>query len=164
MQQSAGFLVYRRGPQGWEVFLVHPGGPYWKNKDDGAWSIVKGEFGLDEEPLSAARREFREEVGQEIRGEFLPLTPVRQKGGKVVHAWAVEGEVDPSRLKSNLYEIEWPPRSGRRQAFPEVDRGGWFSLAEARRKLLAGQRPLLDELADWLVRRGAGEKPAGTAE
>lgn len=164
MQQSAGFLVYRRQPQGWEVFLVHPGGPYWKNKDDGAWSIVKGEFGPGEDPLEAAYREFREEVGQEIAGPLLSLKPVRQKGGKVVHAWAVEGEVDASRLKSNLFEMEWPPRSGRRQAFPEVDRGGWFSLAEARRKLLAGQRPLLDELADWLARRDAGETTAESAQ
>jgi predicted NUDIX family NTP pyrophosphohydrolase len=148
MRRSAALLVYRHGRDGLEVFLVHPGGPFWARKDLGVWSIPKGEFDEPEDGLAAARREFLEEVGQRIEGKaFLALTPVKQRGGKVVHAWAVEGEVDEAAVTSNEFEMEWPPKSGRTARFPEVDRGQWFSVAEARRRLVSGQVPILDELA-----------------
>jgi predicted NUDIX family NTP pyrophosphohydrolase len=147
MKRSAALLVYRRAKPGIEVFLVHPGGPFWARKDLGAWSIPKGEFGDDEDGLAAARREFLEEVGQAVDGAFIALTPVKQRGGKVVHAWAVEGQVDASAVKSNMFEMEWPPRSGRTASFPEVDRGQWFPLAEALRRILPAQAPILQELA-----------------
>ena len=146
MKRSAGILMYRRRGGSLEVFLVHPGGPFWKNKDDGAWQIPKGELATDEEPLLCARREFEEETGFSADGEFAELGTFRQPGGKHVQAWAVEGNCDPARLVSNEFEMEWPPRSGRRQSFPEVDRGGWFGIDEARGKLLLGQRPVLDRL------------------
>lgn len=146
MKRSAALLVYRRAGPGLQVFLVHPGGPFWARKDLGAWSIPKGEFDEAEEGLTAAKREFFEEVGQRIDGDFIALAPVKQKGGKIVHAWAVEGDVDESRIKSNEFEMEWPPRSGRRKRFPEVDRGQWFSVAEARRRLLSSQAAILDDL------------------
>jgi predicted NUDIX family NTP pyrophosphohydrolase len=149
-KRSAGVLMYRRRDATLEVFLVHPGGPFWANKDAGAWSIPKGEFGNDEEPLVAARREFDEETGFNVDGGFQPLEPVRQSGGKVVHAFAVEGDCDPSRLQSSTFPMEWPPRSGREQEFPEVDRAAWFTVAEARNKILKGQRPLLDQLEGML--------------
>jgi predicted NUDIX family NTP pyrophosphohydrolase len=129
------------------VFLVHPGGPFWAKKDLGVWSIPKGEFEPGESPLDAARREFREEIGQEVDGDFVALTPVTQKGGKLVQAWAVAGEVDAERIVSNLCEIEWPPRSGRRLMIPEVDRAAWFSIDEARTRINPAQLALLDELA-----------------
>jgi predicted NUDIX family NTP pyrophosphohydrolase len=147
MKRSAALLVYRRAKPGIEVFLVHPGGPFWAKKDLGAWSIPKGEFDDDEDGLAAARREFLEEVGQAVDGAFIALTPVKQRGGKVVHAWAVEGQVDASAVKSNMFEMEWPPRSGRTASFPEVDRGQWFPLAEALRRILPAQAPILQELA-----------------
>ena len=150
MTNSAGILVYRRRGAVPEVFLVHPGGPFWAKKDHGAWSIPKGEFPAEEDALAAALREFTEETGQTIRGEFRPLTPVRQPSRKIVHGFAVEGEVDADRVVSNEFELEWPPRSGRRQRFPEVDRGAWFTFAEARKRLQAGQVPILDELARML--------------
>jgi predicted NUDIX family NTP pyrophosphohydrolase len=129
------------------VLLVHPGGPYWAKKDLGAWSLPKGEHGDDEAPLAAALREFEEETGTRIDGEAaVDLGEVRQKGGKVVRAFAVAGDLDPDRLVSGTFELEWPPRSGRRQAFPEVDRAAWFGLAEARRRLLEAQVPFLDRL------------------
>jgi len=146
MKRSAGILMYRRRGGSLEVFLVHPGGPFWRNKDDGAWQIPKGELATDEEPLLCARREFEEETGFSADGEFTELGTFRQPGGKHVQAWAVEGNCDPARLVSNEFEMEWPPRSGRRQTFPEVDRGGWFGIDEARGKLLLGQRPVLDRL------------------
>ena len=146
MKRSAGILMYRRRGGSLEVFLVHPGGPFWKNKDDGAWQIPKGELATDEEPLLCARREFEEETGFSADGEFTELGTFRQPGGKHVQAWAVEGDCDPARLVSNEFEMEWPPRSGRRQSFPEVDRGGWFGIDEARGKLLLGQLPVLDRL------------------
>jgi predicted NUDIX family NTP pyrophosphohydrolase len=146
MKLSAGILLYRKRGGLLEVFLVHPGGPFWKNKDDGAWSIPKGECDEGADLLSEAKREFMEETGAALRGEFLPLTPVRQAGRKLIYAWAVEGELDPGKLRSNTFVMEWPPRSGQWQTFPEVDRGGWFSLPEARTKLLAGQQPLLQQL------------------
>ena len=148
---SAGLLLYRIREAAIEVLLVHPGGPYWKNKDEGAWSIPKGEFLPEEDPLAAARREFFEETGVAIEGELRPLKPLRQPGGKIVHAWAVEADLDPATIVSNTFEIEWPPRSGRLQSFPEIDRGAWFSLPEARRKILRGQVPLLEELAQMPV-------------
>lgn len=138
--------MYRTGPQGTEVLLAHPGGPYWARKDDGAWTLPKGECDEGEEPLAAAQREFTEETGFTACGPFLPLGEVRQKSGKRIQAWAFAGECDPSQLVSNRFEMEWPPRSGRRRSFVEVDRAAWFSLPEARQKLIAGQLPFLDRL------------------
>ena len=146
-RQSAGLLLHRKCAGAVEVFLVHPGGPLWKNKDAGAWSIPKGEFAQGEDALAAARREFEEETGKRIDGTFVALAPVRQRGGKVVHAWAVEADLALDGLASNTVTFEWPPRSGRLQSFPEVDRYAWFALEEARLKINEGQRPLLDEVA-----------------
>jgi predicted NUDIX family NTP pyrophosphohydrolase len=144
--ESAGLLLFRASPGGVEVLLVHPGGPYWAKKDAGAWSVPKGELEPGEEPLAAARREVEEEIGVAVEGPFLPLGEVRQKAGKRVTAWAARAEFDPATLRSGTFEMEWPPRSGRRQVFPEVDRAEWFPLAEARVRILEGQRPLLDAL------------------
>ena len=152
-KQSAGILAYRRAGEEWQVFLVHPGGPFWAKKDLGAWSMPKGEFTEEEDALIAAKREFREEVGQGIDGSFIALGPRRQKTGKTIHAWAVESDVDEARLVSNEFEMEWPPRSGRTQRFPEVDRGQWFGFAEAKRRLNPGQIPILEELALLLAGR-----------
>lgn len=146
-RQSAGILLFRGHGPDLEVLLVHPGGPLWARKDAGAWTIPKGEFGDDEDPLAAARREFAEETGQSLAGPFHPLAPVRQRAGKLVHAWACRGDFDPAALRSNTFELEWPPRSGRRQSFPEVDRAAFFSLAVARTKINPAQAALLDELA-----------------
>lgn len=143
---SAAILLYRRRP-GLEVFLVHPGGPYWAKKDLGAWSLPKGELEEGEDPLPAAIREFGEETGLPISGEFVALQPLRQPSGKVIHAWAVEGDAEPAELRSNLFSLEWPPKSGRQQEFPEADRAAWFSLEEARERIIQGQAPFLDELA-----------------
>lgn len=147
-KQSAGLLVFRQRERRLEVLLVHPGGPFWARKDEGAWSIPKGEFAPQEDPLLAARREFEEELGAPIDGDFIPLGTVKQPGGKQVHAWAVCFEFDPAALRSNTFTMEWPPRSGRRGEFPEVDRAEWFDLPAARLKLLRGQLPLLDRLQD----------------
>jgi len=144
--KSAGILVYRRRPTGLEVFLVHPGGPFWAKKDQGAWSIPKGEFGDAENPLDAARREFTEETGQTIDGEFMTLTPSKQPSRKIVHGFAVEGDVEADNIVSNEFELEWPPRSGVTQRFPEIDRGAWFAIAEAKKRVHAGLVPVLDEL------------------
>jgi predicted NUDIX family NTP pyrophosphohydrolase len=152
-RQSAGLLVYRRAKNGLQVFLVHPGGPFWAKKDRGAWSIPKGEFDESEEGLAAARREFREEVGQDIAGVFIALTPRRQPSRKTILAWAVEGEVDAEALVSNEFELEWPPRSGRMQRFPEVDAGAWFAFDEAKGRIQPGQLPILEELAQLLEER-----------
>ena len=146
MRQSAGLLLYRGSAAGLEVMLVHPGGPFWARRDEGAWTIPKGEFGDGESPLAAARREFREETGADVDGTFIPLTSVRLAGGKRVHAFAVRAEFDTETLTSNTFTIEWPPRSGRTQSFPEIDRAGWFGIEEARVKLHAAQRVWLDEL------------------
>ena len=143
---SAGVLVYRRISGANEVLLVHPGGPFWRSKDAGAWSIPKGEYGEGEEPEAAARREFSEETGWVLAGNLVPLGVVRQSGGKVVTAFAVESDFDVSSLRSNSFEIEWPPRSGRMQAFPEVDQAAWFGLAKAHEKIIVGQRPFLERL------------------
>ena len=146
MKRSAGLLLYRRGADGLEVLLVHPGGPFWKKRDAGAWTIPKGEIAEGEDPLAAARREFREETGFVVEGEARPLEPVRQAGGKWVHAWAIEGDCDPAALRSNTFSMEWPPRSGRQADFPEVDRAAWFAPDEARRRILESQVPFIDEL------------------
>lgn len=143
---AAGLLLFRRTPAGLEVLLVHPGGPFWARKDLRAWSLPKGEVAPGEDPLSAARREFREETGFDPSGTPFPLGHVNQPGGKVVRAWALEGDFDPSALKSNAFVMEWPKGSGQVREFPEVDRAAWFDLAEARRRILAAQVPLLDVL------------------
>jgi len=156
-KQSAGLLLFRESHGAIEVLLVHPGGPFWARKDAGAWSIPKGEFDAGEEPLTAARREFEEETGQAVTGEFIALQPVRQPSGKIVHAWAVRADFDPARLRSNTFTIEWPPKSGRSREFPEVDRAAWFTLDEARKKIQPGQRPLLDQL-EALLRRERTER------
>jgi predicted NUDIX family NTP pyrophosphohydrolase len=151
-KQSAGLLLYRVRQAAPEVFLVHPGGPFWAKKDTGAWSIPKGEAEPNEDLLARARREFTEETGFAVDGEFRPLAPIRQSGGKIVHAWAVEGDCDAAAIKSNTFDLEWPPRSGRVQAFPEVDRAQWFGLAAARGKINSAQRCLIDELERLLLR------------
>jgi predicted NUDIX family NTP pyrophosphohydrolase len=145
--QSAGLLVYRQRDGKLEVLLVHPGGPFWQRRDDGVWSIPKGEFAENEVGIDVARREFQEELGAVAPdGEAAPLGEVRQAGGKIVHAWAVQGDVDVTRTTSNTFELEWPPRSGRMQTFPEVDRAAWFDLGTARRKILPAQRTFIDRL------------------
>ncbi|TGQ11941.1 MULTISPECIES: NUDIX domain-containing protein [unclassified Mesorhizobium] len=151
-QRSAGLLIYRRVAGVFEFLLVHPGGPFWARKDEGAWSIPKGLIGDNEDELEAARREAEEELGVAIDGDFRPLGSYRQLGGKIVAAWSVEADVDTNAIKSNMFTMEWPPKSGKMKAFPEVDRAGWFSLPEAGLKILKGQRAMLD---DFLVRRGA---------
>ena len=145
--QSAGVVLFRRRQDRVEVLLVHPGGPFWTRKDAGAWSIPKGEFDADEAPAAAARREFREETGVALTAELIALTPVAQSRGKTVHAFAAEADLDPALVASNTFTLEWPPRSGRMQTFPEIDRAAWFALDEARTKIVAGQRPILDDLA-----------------
>jgi predicted NUDIX family NTP pyrophosphohydrolase len=151
-RQSAGLLVYRIR-DGIEVLLVHPGGPFWAKKGDGVWTIPKGEFAEDEcgnkeEPLDAAKREFHEETGLTASGNFRALRPIKQAGGKIVHAWAVECDLNIDAIKSNAFSLEWPPRSGRTREFPEIDRAAWFPIEVARRKILKSQLPLLDQLAE----------------
>ena len=145
-KQSAGILLYRIVDSQLQVFLVHPGGPFFKNKDEGSWSIPKGEFADGENPLDAAKREFLEETGQSVNGNFIELKSIQQKGGKTVHAWAVEGDIDHERIVSNIFEIEWPPRSGKKQTFPEIDRAAWFGIETAKRKINSAQVDLIDEL------------------
>jgi predicted NUDIX family NTP pyrophosphohydrolase len=150
-KQSAGILLYRRSPHGLEVLLVHPGGPFWAKKDDGAWSVPKGEFDDPENPLDAALREFKEELGAAPpANEPRSLGSARQPSGKVVHAWGLEGDFDPATLRSNTFSMEWPPSSGKRHDFPEVDRAAWFSLEVAKRKILSGQASFLTTLARLL--------------
>jgi predicted NUDIX family NTP pyrophosphohydrolase len=147
--RSAGVLLYRHVPGGLQLLLVHPGGPIWARRDLGAWSIPKGEYEIDEDPAVAARREFQEELGSPLPdGEMVELGEIRQKSGKLVRAWAVAGDLDAARITSNDFEMEWPPRSGRRQRFPEVDRAQWFGLQEAREKINPAQAPLLDRLRE----------------
>ena len=146
-KRSAGLLMYRWRHSHLEVFLVHPGGPFWAKKDLGAWSICKGEYADGEAPLEAAIREFQEETGFAAQGEFLELGTVQQLGGKIVSAWAFEGDCDPRDLISNRCQVEWPPRSGRMIEIPEVDRGGWFSISEASERILKSQAPFLDRLS-----------------
>jgi predicted NUDIX family NTP pyrophosphohydrolase len=148
---SAGLLLYRRRGV-LEVFLVHPGGPFWAKKDAGAWSLPKGEFVEGDDPLAAAKREFTEETGFPIDGEFRRLDPLKQRSGKVIHAWVIEADCDASQVRSNLFSLEWPPKSGQIQKFPEVDRAEWFSIPEARKRIIAGQVGFIDQLtsADYL--------------
>ena len=149
-KESAGLLLYRVTETGIEVFLAHPGGPFWKNKDAGSWTIPKGEFTGKEEPLAAACREFCEETGYTPPGPFLPLTPVKQKSGKKVYAWAAEGDLSASEIVSNTFSLEWPPKSGLEKTFPEIDKGDWFDIASARIKINSAQVSFLDELPDLL--------------
>jgi predicted NUDIX family NTP pyrophosphohydrolase len=150
-KRSAGILLFRRSGELVEVLLVHPGGPFWSKKDDGAWFMPKGELEAEEEPLAAARREFREELGSEPpTGEPLSLGTVKNKGGKLIYAWALEGDLDLDTFRSNTFALEWPPRSGRMQDFPEVDRAAFFSLAAATSKLHEAERPLLLRLSALL--------------
>lgn len=147
---SAGVLLFRCASQSVEVLLVHPGGPYWAKKDDGAWSIPKGEYQPEDDAFDAARRELEEETGFRAEGDFIALDALKQPSGKVVTAWAIEADWDPSQLRSNVFSMEWPPRSGKQQEFPEVDRAEWFSLGAAQRKLLKGQAPFVERLAQAL--------------
>ena len=148
-KHSAGLLVYRYSNDNLEVFLVHPGGPFWTKKDAGVWSIPKGEF-IDEEPLEAAKREFEEETNIRIHGQFTPLTPIKQSNAKIVYAWAIEADFDSSKIKSNPFTMEWPPKSGKYQEFPEIDKGQWFTISEAIKKILKGQTGLIKELIQIL--------------
>jgi predicted NUDIX family NTP pyrophosphohydrolase len=155
---SAGILMYRQAGSELEVLLVHPGGPYWRHKDDGAWSIPKGEMNDGEHAEIAAHREFLEETGIAVTGPLEPLGDIRQRGGKRVTAFAVEGDLDVDAMKSNTFEMEWPPKGGKLQSFPEIDRAAWFDLPAAHVKMLESQRPLLDRLVE-LVDRGAIPAP-----
>src|ERR687891_1911114 len=148
--ESAGILLYKRKDRELLVLLVHPGGPFWRNKDDSAWTIPKGERDTGEDAETAARREFAEELGVVPSGALVPLGRIRQRGGKQVDGFALEGDLDVGRISGNSFEIEWPPRSGRRQSFPEVDRAAWFAIDEARTRILAAQAPLLDRLTEAL--------------
>jgi predicted NUDIX family NTP pyrophosphohydrolase len=148
---SAGLLMYRIRGGAMEVLLAHPGGPFFKNKDDGAWTIPKGEVEKDEDLLATAMREFTEETGIVPAGPFLPLMPIRQKGGKIVHAWGFEGDCDPATIVSNTFTMEWPPKTGRMVEFPEVDRTRFFVVAEAKRKIKEAQIPLIEELEQAVI-------------
>lgn len=159
-QHSAGILLYRHRRGAIEVLLVHPGGPFWSSKDDGAWSIPKGVYEPGEDSLAAAKREFAEETGAHVQGEAVALGAFRQSSAKIVDVWAVEGAFDPASLKSNTFSMEWPPRSGRKREVPEVDRAAWFTPEEAARKILKGQRQVLEALLQHL---GQGGGPAGRA-
>lgn len=145
-KRSAGILMFRRRDSGIEVLLVHPGGPFWKNKDAGAWSIPKGEHGEADDPLEAVKREFKEETGIPVRGEFVALDEIKQPSGKLIRAWALEGDCNAATIRSNTFSMEWPPKSGRMQEFPEVDRAEWFSMDEARKRIVKGQSGFLDRL------------------
>lgn len=149
-RQSAGILLYRIKSDGLQVFLVHPGGPFWKNKNEGAWSVPKGEFLDDEDALLAARREFQEETSQAIDGDFIKLNPVKQKSGKIIHAWAVEGDIDESSIVSNTFPLEWPPKSGKMIDVPEIDKAEWFNVVTAKQKINPAQAALIDELVDLI--------------
>ncbi|HMA85707.1 MAG TPA: NUDIX domain-containing protein [Desulfosalsimonadaceae bacterium] len=149
-KKSAGIFMYRFREMKLQVFLVHPGGPFWSRKDKAAWSIPKGEFDDLEAPLEAAKREFQEETGMPVTGDFINLGEIKQPGRKIIYVWAVEGDCDPAAIKSNTFEMQWPPNSGKYKSFPEVDRAGWFSLGAAREKLHKGQVVLIDRLAEKL--------------
>ncbi|MBZ9844369.1 NUDIX domain-containing protein [Mesorhizobium sp. CA5] len=151
-QKSAGLLIHRRTAGVFEFLLVHPGGPFWARKDEGAWTIPKGLIRDNEDELEAAKREAEEELGVTVDGDFRPLGSYKQPGGKIVIAWSVEADIDADAVRSNMFTMEWPPKSGTMKAFPEVDKAGWFSLPEAGVKMLKGQRPMLD---DFLERRSA---------
>ncbi len=148
MKKSAGILLYRHRANQIQLFLVHPGGPFWRNKDIGAWTIPKGELENDENGLITAKREFKEETGFEIEGDFIKLEPIKQKAGKLVYAWAVEGDIDAGSIKSNLFKMEWPPKSGKWESFSEVDKGAWFTSAEAKIKINESQKLFLLKLEE----------------
>jgi predicted NUDIX family NTP pyrophosphohydrolase len=147
-KQAAGILLYRRGRAGLEVLLAHPGGPLWARKDAGSWTLPKGQFTDNELPLDAAKREFEEEMGSAPSGEFQPLGTIKQPSGKLIHAWAAESDFDVRTVRSNLFELEWPPKSGLKAEFPEIDRAGWFPVAEARVKIIKGQEPFIARLLE----------------
>ena len=149
-KKSAGILMYRFKKDRLQFFLVHPGGPFWKNKDEGAWTIPKGEFSTDEDPLYAAKREFQEETGFPAPEKFIELTSIKQKSGKIVHCWTAEGDVDHEKIHSNTFELEWPPRSGKKQKFPEVDKADWFTIEEVKKKIISEQSKFIDELTTFL--------------
>lgn len=149
LKKSAGILLFRSTGCSPEVLLAHPGGPYWVHKDNGVWSIPKGEFD-NEAPLEAAKREFEEETGKYVEGEFIELLPIRQKSGKTIYAWAIQGEFDPAELKSNNFEMEWPPKSGSKKSFPEIDKAEWFSFKDAKEKIIYGQTGFIDQLEKML--------------
>lgn len=153
MNKSAGILLFRRNKKNIEFFLVHPGGPFWAKKDLGAWSIPKGEYTDDEDALAAARREFEEETGQSITGDFIELKPLKQKGGKIVQAWAVEGDIDADNIRSNTFEMEWPPKSGKHRSFPEVDKAAWLDADMAKQKINEKQAMLIDEIIE-IIEKG----------
>jgi predicted NUDIX family NTP pyrophosphohydrolase len=150
MMQSAGILLYKTVNNTLRILLAHPGGPFWAKKNAGAWTIPKGEIGEQEEKLEAARREFFEETGQNVSGRFIELSPLKQKGGKVIHAWALMHDLDETKVTSNTFEMEWPPRSGKMREFPEIDRVGWFTVEEAFEKILPGQKGFISELQELL--------------
>lgn len=149
-KKSAGLVMYRYRNSILEIFLVHPGGPFWAKKDEGSWSIPKGEYSDDEEPFHVAKREFKEETGYDAEGDFLPLTPIKQPSRKIISAWAFEGDCDASTIKSNTFKMEWPPRSGKEVEFPEVDRAEWFPTKMAKKKLLKGHVGFIEELSEIL--------------
>ena len=146
-KQSAGIILFKIEENKLMIFLVHPGGPYWQKKDEGAWSIPKGEFSDDENALEAAKREFVEETGYAVSGNFIELTPIKQKSGKVVYSWAVENNVDADNIKSNSFTMEWPPKSNKMMTYPEIDKAAWFTVDIAKTKINPAQAPLIDELA-----------------
>jgi predicted NUDIX family NTP pyrophosphohydrolase len=150
MKRSAGILVFRKKAKNMEYLLAHPGGPFYAKKDDGSWSIPKGEYDDSEDPFEAAIREFNEETGISLNGNFMELKPVKQNGGKYIHTWAIENDADVSNFKSNEFELEWPPKSGKFKSYPEIDRLDWFVYDDARKKILKGQIPVLDELKNLL--------------
>ena len=150
-KKSAGLLMYRRRNGKLEVMLVHPGGPFWVKKDLGSWSIPKGEYTNEEDPLEVAKREFQEETSFKAEGEFMALTPIKQPSGKLITIWAFEGDCDASKIKSNTFTMEWPPRSGKQQEFPEVDRAAWFTISVAKKKIIKGQTGFIDEFYQIIV-------------
>lgn len=150
VKKSAGILLYRLVNKYLEVFLVHFGGPFWAKKDLGAWSIPKGELSDNEEPFDAAKREFKEETGMNASGNFIELSPIKQKNGKLVYTWALEGNIDSEQIKCNTFEIEWPPKSGRKKEFPEIDKGEWFNVSDAKQKIIRDQSILIEELVSKL--------------
>jgi len=149
-KKSAGILMYRSRKEVLEVLLVHPGGPFWSKKDIGSWSIPKGEYTDTEDPFTVAKREFKEETSFQVDGDFTPLTPLEQPSGKIVSVWTIEGDCEASKIKSNTFLMEWPPRSGKKQEFPEVDRAEWFTIDTAKKKLLKGQVGFIEELCKLL--------------
>ena len=155
-KKSAGLLVFRIRQNNLQIFLMHPGGPFFARKDLGAWSIPKGEIGENENEAEAAKREFEEETGFQFKGDLISLKPIKQKSGKTVVAWATEQDFDVSKIKSNLFEMEWPPKSGKYQQFPEMDRAEWFSVSDAKEKIIPGQNGLIEELEKIVVNRSSG--------